>query len=323
MKRPPRQQQLNLTVKEEQLPLFQQMEATPRIVQFESICGCNANCSFCPYPTMRRPRGQMAWPMIEQIIAQSDGATSLIPFLLGEPLLDPRLRQILALCKQQQPQAATVLYSNMSRCDHDVASWLVQDQTVNRICPSFYGPNPLVYRQLQPPLDYHTVRRNIIHLAKLRQAAGQRYPIIDMQYILMDLTEPHFAQFRDYWQAIVDQVSPVNFDTWHGLVADRSVRPAGPPLPGPIPCSRLWEGINIHHDGTAVACCIDLEQQAVIGHFPQQSLAEIWHGQPLRILRRLHLAGQQARIPLCRDCTSWRSGPPWWVKFWTQALYGR
>lgn len=322
MKRPPRQQNINLTVKEEQLCLFRDLEQAPEIIQFESICGCNARCSFCAYPKMKRAGGLMPWPMIEQIVQQAKGAKSLIPFLLGEPLLDKRLREILALCKREQPQAATVLYSNMSLCDQETAAWLVADQTLDKIGPSFYGPNPYIYRQMQPPLDFHTVRRNIIHLVKERQAQGKRLPVVDMQYIITETTAPHAAQFLKYWKSIADDVSMVYFDTWHGLVPDQSPPDQAQRPPGPIPCSRLWDSLNIHHDGTVVACCIDLEEEAVIGHFPAQSLQEIWHGQPLRVLRRLHLAGQQDKIPLCRNCTSWKSNPKWWVDFWSRALYG-
>lgn len=321
-RRPPRHQQLNLLVKHEQQCLFGHLEQAPEIVQFESICGCNANCSFCAYPKMQRAKGLMPMAMIEQIVQQAKGVRSLLPFLLGEPFLDSRLRDILALCKRLQPQAATVLYSNMSLCDQEAATWLVADQTLDQLSPCFYGPTPFIYRQLQPPLDFHSVRQNIIHLIKERQLQGRRKPVVNMQYILTETTAPYAAQFQKYWGAVADKVSLVRFDTWHGLQPDQSPPSLPEYPPGPIPCSRLWDGMSIHHDGTAVACCIDLEQEAVIGQFPEQSLAEIWHGSALRVLRRLHLAGQQDQIPLCRNCTAWRSNPQWWVDFWSHTLYG-
>lgn len=321
-RRHPRPLSLNLLVKQEQQCLFPHLEQAPQIVQFESISGCNADCSFCAYPGMKRPKGLMPLPLLEQVVRQSSHARSLIPFLLGEPFLDGRLREILSLCKRLQPAAMTVIYSNMSLCDQETAAWLVSDQTLDVLCPSFYGPTPDIYRQLQPPLDFHIVRQNILHLLRERQLRGKQKPLVAMQYLLTEQTAPYAAQFQRYWQAVADQVSFVRFDTWHGLKPDQSPPDLPNYPPGPIPCSRLWDSLNMHHDGTVVACCVDLEAEAVIGHFPEQSLQEIWHGQPLRALRRLHLAGQQGSVSPCRDCTSWRSNPQWWVDFWAKSWYG-
>ncbi|MDP3486950.1 MAG: SPASM domain-containing protein [Bacillota bacterium] len=322
MKKARNGQQATLVVHSQPTNLFRNMETSPAIVQFETICGCNANCTFCSYGQMTRPKGLMDYELIEGIIRQAERAESLIPFLIGEPFLDQRMRDILALCKKTHPSAATILYSNMALCDAKTAEWLVHDQTLDRLCPSFYGPTPEIYRALQPPLDFHQVRQNIIHLLRLRQAMGKRRPRVEMQYILMDKTAGLLDQFKKYWSVIADGVAVVNHDTWHGLKADQS--PAGfrryPP--GPIPCSRLWDSFNVHYDGTVVACCIDLEEEEVIGRMPRQTLKEVWHGKPLQRLRSLHLAGRQNEIPLCRNCTSWSSNPSWWINFWTQALYG-
>ncbi len=295
-------------------------EAQPQVVQFETICGCNARCVFCCYPSLRRSRGKMDWALIERIITQAGGAQTLIPFLLGEPLLDDRMRDVLALCKATQPKAKTVLYSNMSRCDQAAIEWIVQDQNLDIICPSFYGPTPETYRELQPPLDFHQVRSNIIRLIAERRRLQVPKPRVQMNYILTDLTRPHLKRFVDYWRPLADTVEVVYHDTWHGEQPERDSMKVLPP--GPIPCSRLWESLNIHQDGTAVACCIDHEQQEKIGRLPEQSLLEIWHGEPLARLRRLHLAGRHAEIPLCRDCTSWLSNPAWWTGFWIRAWYG-
>lgn len=322
MKRPRKGQQATLVINSQPTNLLRNMEAAPTIVQFETICGCNARCTFCSYGQMKRPRGRMDDSLIDAVIQQGEGAHSLIPFLIGEPFLDQRMRDILALCKKTHPNAATVLYSNMSLCDTNTAEWLVQDQTLDQLCPSFYGPTPEIYRALQPPLDFHQVRQNIIHLLRLKCLAGLKLPRVEMQYILMDQTAGLLDQFGKYWGVLADSVSVVNYDTWHGLRPDRS--PAGSrryPL-GPIPCSRLWDSFNVHYDGTVVACCIDFEEEEVIGRMPRQALKEIWHGKALQRLRTLHLAGRQNEIPLCRNCTSWASNPSWWVKFWTQALYG-
>ena len=94
MKKPRQGQQTTLVINSQPTNLFRHMEAAPAIVQFETICGCNANCTFCSYGQMKRSKGLMDGNLIESIIQQAKGAHSLIPFLIGEPFLDQRMREI-------------------------------------------------------------------------------------------------------------------------------------------------------------------------------------------------------------------------------------
>jgi hypothetical protein len=51
------------------------------------------------------------------------------------------------------------------------------------------------------------------------------------------------------------------------------------------------------------ACCLDLNRTVEIGDVRKQSMAEIWNGEPLRALRRIHRENRQNEVALCRSCT--------------------
>ncbi|WP_008318255.1 radical SAM/SPASM domain-containing protein [Leptolyngbya sp. PCC 6406] len=55
---------------------------------------CNFKCEFCPDAIMERPRGHMAWPLLEKILAEvaADHLADIITFhLMGEPLIYPQV----------------------------------------------------------------------------------------------------------------------------------------------------------------------------------------------------------------------------------------
>ncbi|MEW6723981.1 MAG: radical SAM/SPASM domain-containing protein [Bacillota bacterium] len=294
----------------------------PQIVQFETSTECNANCLFCGGRHTDRPRGAMDWRLIEHILDGATGAQSVIPFLLGEPFVEPRLLDILRAIRERVPSAYSVLYSNMAACTRRLATTIIEEGLLDQICISFYAPTPDLYRRWQPPLDYEEVRKKIMELVMERDARGARWPQIYMHYLMIDELAPHFDAFRAQWESIVDRVEPVAYDDWHGTQPDRGLRFYARGLPR-TPCYRLWQSLNIVWDGRAVACCIDHRAEAVIGDLRRNTVEGIWHGRPLARLRRLHRERRFDEIAPCRSCQIWEwSNPEWWVRFWLEAVYG-
>jgi organic radical activating enzyme len=71
-----------------------------RIYQVELSAPCNMKCSYCPHPTMKRPKGVMSAEVLEACIRwiRKDGGTRIVLHHFGEPLMHPhlneRLRQV-------------------------------------------------------------------------------------------------------------------------------------------------------------------------------------------------------------------------------------
>ena len=65
-----------------------------RRLHLELTSRCNFACEFCPDGAMRRPRGSMAFPLVERLLAEAgrEGVARQIHFhVMGEPLLYPDL----------------------------------------------------------------------------------------------------------------------------------------------------------------------------------------------------------------------------------------
>jgi hypothetical protein len=60
--------------------------------------------------------------------------------------------------------------------------------------------------------------------------------------------------------------------------------------------------LQVLWDGRVAACCYDYDGRMILGDLRRQTIAEIWHGEPYRRLRRAQATGDFAEWPLCRNC---------------------
>ena len=104
-----------------------------------------------------------------------------------------------------------------------------------------------------------------------------------------------------------DELRINEYNDWAGKVGDRSVSGQETSAPsGRGPCRVLWRNLSVHADGKVSACCHDSEDELIVGDVARgETLQEIWHGAPLRRLRRLHLEGRFDELPICRACKNW------------------
>ena len=65
----------------------------------------------------------------------------------------------------------------------------------------------------------------------------------------------------------------------------------------PVACTRPWDSLEIHEGGEVKVCCWT---KMSVGNIQEQSLMDIWNGEPLQIMRRNMLAGNLERM-----CRSW------------------
>ena len=54
-------------------------------------------------------------------------------------------------------------------------------------------------------------------------------------------------------------------------------------------CPQLWQRMVINSDNSVVMCSNDEKQDSMIGNVKFQTVKEIWHGQRLNFIRKLHM----------------------------------
>lgn len=69
-------------------------------------------------------------------------------------------------------------------------------------------------------------------------------------------------------------------------------------------CGYPSQRMMIASDGTVYPCCVDTDATMPMGKFPEQSLLEIWNGEPFKKLRA-ELRANVFKSGICQNCESW------------------
>jgi radical SAM protein with 4Fe4S-binding SPASM domain len=241
------------------------------------------------------PRTMAFDDMIDKIIDQLiPTATTCCPFLMQEPMLESRLREILMKIKRKNWKCNTVIYTTLGKCDMKMMKGIIDDGTLDEMMISHYG------KEWQPGLDMEQAERDLKELITYRRSQCRKKPVITMQCI-NELNV--YTEVLKKSQLLADGIGVVPYDTFHGD------RPLDNRTHGPAkerkPCSRLWNTFNVHSDGTVVPCCICYDNKESVGNIKNTPIKEIWNGKRLNKLRELHEQLKFNEIELCAKCNVW------------------
>ena len=67
---------------------------------------------------------------------------------------------------------------------------------------------------------------------------------------------------------------------------------------GAQPFQRMF----LKYNGNVTICCVDDQDETVVGDWRLQPLHEIWHNQMYTEIRRLHADDEYYRMEMCRKC---------------------
>lgn len=299
------------------------------LLQFETSTACDGKCTFCNHHIMKRC-GSASWSTILEVIDTcAPFASTACPFLMGEPLLEPRLTTILDNLKQVNPKIQTHIYSNMHSLTAEKTREIVDSQLLDLLTVSFYGATPDLYSKYQPGFDYHRTRENIKQFMAYRNSRGLKKPQVQMHFIALPDLLRHYTQFEKEWSSYADNVGITVYRThnqqeqteaerWEQLIH-------GKHAPLRVPCSRIWSGFYVHFNGDVVPCSADYNGENVLGNIHEcYRPMDIWWGAKAKAFRQKHINQQWDSIPMCRNCNYWKyEMPKDWVKYWLNYYGGK
>jgi radical SAM protein with 4Fe4S-binding SPASM domain len=76
----------------------------------------------------------------------------------------------------------------------------------------------------------------------------------------------------------------------------------GFPLVEKIACPLPFFMLGINWDGTVSLCNEDWAHKTLVGDLKTETLYDVWHGEKLRQMRRMHLEGRRSENPMCGNC---------------------
>jgi hypothetical protein len=269
---------------------------------------CNLRCRMCPR-THYLERGLDHWApdglrdmdvgLYEKIIASSvpRGLRSVKLNFLGEPLLHPRLTEMVGIAAQaglwvRINTNAVALTGKLSRG--------LLEAGLTDIFFSFDSPYRERYEAIRLGADYGRVLENIAGFMALKDDLGLGAVQTRASMVLDEDEAGRREVKRDYIRLFRDlKVAEIGF----GLptVMGRDYAPLNQNVD--FVCPDLFRRMFIFNDGLCGPCCGDWERRLLVGDANSSDIAGIWADEEYRRLRRSHLEGDYRAIPACRDCS--------------------
>ncbi|MDP2727709.1 MAG: radical SAM protein [Dehalococcoidia bacterium] len=271
---------------------------------------CNLSCVMCPNGTsqMNRPKGFMDFDLFARIVDEmAPHVETTTLHIWGEPLLHPRIHDMIALCKRKGLPCE--ISTNATLLDREMTD-VILESGLEAIYLCLDGARAETYEKIRRRADFQRTKDNILQFLTRKIEKGCKKPLVNLQIIEMEPTIEEIQEFTLAWRLPgVDRINVKAFDSWGGQlegISSLGLRGNGQ-LPARYHCPNLWYHVHIYWDGTLVCCDRDFDALYPLGNV-SAGVMKAWRGPEMAQLRRKHLEQQLEGVPSCRNCVEWS----WW-----------
>lgn len=292
----------------------------PLCVDIEVAALCDLACPFCYRQFIATPDKIMADELAFRLIDQAAdlGVPSMKFNWRGEPLLHPRLPELIAHAKRRGI-LETIINTNATCLDEKTAEALI-DAGLDLIIYSFDGGSKASYERMRPGRfkenSFDDVYGNIRRFANIRATKGAVFPRTKIQMILTEETFTERDNFYLLFEDCVDDVSVKQYTERGGKLSglDEPTRQrlgkalAGRNLSsdtpffhdkddklfvatGRLPCEQPYQRLLITYDGRAGMCCYDWGAQHPVGYADKLTI-ELGESEYTGIVERARAGGK-------------------------------
>ncbi|MBI4880141.1 MAG: radical SAM protein [Planctomycetes bacterium] len=246
---------------------------------------CNLRCTYCPaHLHPQRPRLDLPYELFQDILERAPTVRTLLPFQWGEPLLHPRILDMLRFAAARGVR--TFLTTNGTLLDRTMQEGLLSSG-LTRLTVSVDGADELHLRRRG--VELAPIRERVKELCRLRDQSGSALRV-DVSLVLDETTAAGYAEFLRAWRPVVDRVQAI----------PRLAR-----APRREACRELWRGLLVVlADGRVTVCCPDQAGELCVGDVRAAAPADIFNGPRMRALRAAHARGRLP--PRCAACGEFR-----------------
>ena len=271
----------------------------PSEIAIETTNLCNARCAICAHPVMKRPQGYMDSALVKSLIDQAAAARVRKLFLsgFGEPLLDKRLPEFIALAKNKGISAVAIV-TNGHLLREPLAKELIKSG-IDEVTISIGGFTDDIYEKVRSGLKLTPIIENVKRFHDLRFKGRPRVNIASVD-LITNHGQRHLA--KSLLGAYVDSIFFRQAQGWTENIAEEMAAWSPHYEINDIPCRYLWNSINIHIDGKVPACCLDYEGLGNMGDATCQPIEDIWNGRRFTDYRNAHLHASKSGLEPCKNC---------------------
>jgi radical SAM protein with 4Fe4S-binding SPASM domain len=270
----------------------------PPSIQIEPTLFCNINCITCCRSKITRSAGNMDFALFRKIIddASQIGVKRVLLFVFGEPLMHPKIVDMIQYVKSKD--MAFHLTTNGVLLNNAMGEAILRSgvTSADYITFSILGFSEEVHEKIMKGVKHDVVVKNVHDFIENRKRLGINGPVVETVFYSIPENDHELVLFLDYWSKIVDHAID------GGKAAESFIDPGLPVIPRTKRCTQLWERMAILWNGDVAICGEDMDGDWIVGNLRDQSIQEVWLGEPLIKIKKLHKEGQFNKISICKFC---------------------
>jgi radical SAM protein with 4Fe4S-binding SPASM domain len=290
------------------------VRSRPLVIKIEPTNICNFRCPGCRTGSGqdKSPRGAMKYEDFTKIIDKVHlHALKVVLYMWGEPLIN---HDIFRMIKYANFKNMAVQISSNLNVFRDAYAQQIVESGLEHLIVAMDGVSQEVYEKYRVDGNVRKVVDNLGEILRMRKAMNQKFPTIELQYIVFPHNRHEIQAARELAISLgVDRMtiidSTVNTDKSNAAMrhGKRAV---------PDKCNALWTLACFNWDGSFSPCCDSVDDS--FGNIFKQGLDELWNSRKMQVSRSLH-----TRHPIndstptkCRRCQIYGS----YVRFATESL---
>jgi radical SAM protein with 4Fe4S-binding SPASM domain len=240
----------------------------------------------------------MDFELFKKIIddASRIGVKRVQLFLMGEPLIHPRIIDMITYLKSKG--LPFHLTTNGLAFSNEIGEGILKAgaTSADYVTFSILGFSKELHEKMMQGIKHDRVMENIHRFIDARKASKNNGPIIETVFYSVPQTEHEVDPFMAYWGKTADHA------IYGGKAVEAFIDHDLPSTPRIKSCCEVWERMAIQWNGDVVLCGEDSDGEFVVGNLQESSIREVWNGEKLMNLKKLHKAGQFDQISLCKYC---------------------
>lgn len=283
----------------------------PPSINAELSSVCNLACPECMtgIALTERRSDFIDFDLTDKIAAELSGTTlSAWLYFQGEPMLHPRLFEIISRFRRMNP----VISTNGHFLDHHTCTSLAESG-LKKIIISYDGVTPDAYSAYRAGGDHARVTEGIRLLAETIESTRSSLKM-ELQFLVGSHNEAeadHVALFAKSVRASfriksMQVLDNKRIEEWIPAEKRKSRYISKNGKHNSIHtlkrgCFRMWRGAVVTTDGDVVPCCYDKNGKHVMGNLYQNSFREIWNGPEYRQFRA-NVMKSRSLEEICKNC---------------------
>ena len=288
---------------------------TPYTLQIFPTFYCNFKCKYClhglPEKQLLKDKnyGQvMDFSVFKKIVDDAKNFNEKLKTIifsgLGEPLMHPRIVDMVAYAQSSNVTERTKIVTNGALLTHEISDALIS-ANLKELKVSIQGTDSECYQNLcGSTINFQKFVENISYFYKNKKDTNVHIKIIDTA--LKDVNDK--TKFYEIFSPIADDItvehmvaltSKINYSE----VGDLSESFIYNSKCVSKICSFPFYMMEIYPDGTVGPCC-NFDNSPILGNIKRESLTDIWNGNVHRNLMKNLLDGTD-KTEICANCLTY------------------